>query len=91
MSRNKPERRKSIVVPLNPGEKIELRFYGEDKADIRRSWFGTTEELANVIDTGRRELTEEEIDERLGELDHEMNEEAMRRDYAHKFSKTGGR
>lgn len=47
-------RRKSIVVPLNPGEAVEIRFYGQDKSDVLRSWFGTTEELQHVLHTGRR-------------------------------------
>lgn len=53
MSRNHPERR-FIVVPLNPEEQIEIRFYGEDKSDVTSYWSGTTEELRNVLDTGRR-------------------------------------
>ena len=44
--------RKSIVVPLNPSEKIELRFYSS-KSDFT-SWFGTTEELRNCLNTGKR-------------------------------------
>jgi len=53
-SRKTQEPRKSIIVPLNPGEKIEIRFYQEDKTKIPKSWFLTTEELHNVLKTGRR-------------------------------------
>lgn len=55
MSRNSPERRKFLVVPLNPKEQIEIRFYGEDKSDVTSYWLGTTEELRSVLDTGRRD------------------------------------
>ncbi len=53
-SRKQAERRKSLTVPLNPGEQINIRFYGEDKSDILSEWFGTTEELRNLLNTGRR-------------------------------------
>lgn len=45
----KPQRCQEIVVPLNPNEKIEIRFYFPDKSKVPVSWFGDTERLKEKL------------------------------------------
>ena len=48
-ARKKAEPRKEIVAPLNPGEKIEFRFYVPGDPGIPDSWFGDTERLKEKL------------------------------------------